>query len=176
MYTLCSVLLLRNSFRSSQSSHNIIHTSNSQVPSLMMRPNTTGSLAYVRGNGRITRDSLHVARFSFVRLYCVVAIMAVLILTNPANGTHGLFPMSWWQNTTIGIPKGKSPNSTSTWFKFWLPAERTTNFGIFALQNSNRDATVRITGLLRSTILCHRNSSNELADTFCNAIGKLRQQ
>lgn len=141
-----------------------------------MRSNTAGSLAYVRGNGRITRDSLNVARFSFVRLYCVVAIVAVLILTNPANGTHGLFPMSWWQHTTIGVSKGKSPNSTSTWFKFWLPSERTTNYGIFALQHSNRDAPVRIVGLLRSTILCQRKSDNELTDTFCNAIGKSRQR
>ena len=149
-----------------------------KLPSHMtMRPNAAGSLAYVRGNGRITRQSLNVARFSFRRLVCVLGILAVLILTNPANGTHGLFPMSWWPKTTIGMTKGKSPKSkTSTWLKFWLPSERTTNYGIFALQNYNRDATVRITGLLHSTILCHLNSENELTDAFCNAIGKSRQQ
>jgi hypothetical protein len=134
---------------------------------------STSSVAYIRGNGRITRDSVNVARFSFARLSFILCIVAVLIATNPANETQGWFPKSWWQNANVGNPKGKSPSSTtSTWFKFWLPSEKTTNYGIFALVNSNRDATVTITGLLHSVVLCHRNSANELTDALCDAISK----
>lgn len=136
---------------------------------------SASSVAYIRGNGRITRDSVNVARFSFARLSFILCIVAVLIATNPANETQVWFPKSWWQsaNANIGNPKGKSPSSTtSTWFKFWLPSERTTNYGIFALVNSNRDAAVTITGLLNSVVLCHRNSANELTDALCNAISK----
>ena len=132
------------------------------------------SRAYVRPNGNLTRDSPILPRFSTARLLFVCSVLLVLIVTNPANGMQEFFPRSWWRHNYSTYAKPKSSQNTSWLFKSLLRLESVTNYGIMALETSNRGKTITVTALFHSAIICHRDTfHNEISDACCNAIGKL---
>jgi hypothetical protein len=133
---------------------------------------------YIHPNGRLTRDPPRLfTSFSRKRFGIILTVIVVLALTNPGNGNHGYFPPSWWKHTFLYHSMSSKSYTTQSWWHFIMNRDRkVTNYGLFSLENIQRDSTIQISGLLSSAILCRHNSDNEISNTFCEFIGKTINQ
>lgn len=137
---------------------------------------SSSARSYVRPNGNLTRDSPILPRFSTTRLLFVCSVLLVLILTNPANGMQEFFPRSWWRHSSSVYAKSKSSQNTSWLFGSLRRVESVTNYGIMALETSNRGKTITVSALFRSVVICQHDSfRSEISAACCNAIGTWMQ-
>ena len=120
--------------------------------------NSMAGSAYIR-DGRIWR-SMPPSTIYWNRCLVMLAMLGILIVTNPANGFRHWIPDQYW-NTF-------ERDTSSSWLgSLFRPLD--TNYGLF-LVTKTIDG-ILVTGLLNTFGLCEFNSEDELIGHVCGWIG-----
>ena len=112
-------------------------------------------------NGTHRRRHEPAYRIFWFRLILLMAVLAVLLVTNPANGLGHWIPNRYWY--TSDTQQG------SFWFSLIRPQD--TNYGLFQL--SRTIDGVFVSGLMNTVQLCEFDSpqEDELISLVCGWIG-----